>query len=420
MSRRTFIALSGLAALAACGGSGGNSSPAAPDAIDLLVANLMQSWGGTPPSVSVAVVQNNGQVLKQAVYGYANLASSKAASMPTHYMIASLSQPFTAATLAAFVQAGLASFDDLLSQYYPALPADPRWAQITLRHLLTHTAGLPNLPVATQFGSAQQDQGDPHLTLTTFTSGITLSGNPGDAYAYSNLGYGLVSLVLRQIAATAQTNGVLNFPANAAINPATQQPYAPAYIDVVATMLTVPAGMTNTSLDYEDPNQLADPNLATGYVLSSGQWVPASPALYPLGSMLLKSKLNDMVLWEQALLAQTSLSTGTQAQMATRYTLNNGSQIPVGLGWVITTTQSGGQVECQSGHAAGFSASHYRFLDAGYSVIVLCNSDLSSSTSPANVADALAQQIAVGINASMQIANGQTPSAAPAMSALAS
>ncbi|WP_174769901.1 serine hydrolase domain-containing protein [Paraburkholderia hayleyella] len=423
MSRRTFMALAGLSALAACGGGGsdGSSPPVAPDAIDQLVANLMQSWGRPSPSVVVAVLQGSGQVLKQAAYGYANIANASVATLSNHYMIASLTQQFTAATLAVFVQRGLASFDNLLSQYYPSLPTDPRWNKITLRHLLTHTAGLPAQPVATQLGSAQQDQGDPHLAMTSYTSGVVLSGNPGDAYFYSTLGYGMLAQVLRQIAASAQTSGLINFPANAAINPATQQPFAPAYIDIVTTLLSNPAGMSNTSIDYQDPNPAADPARATGYVQTpSGQWAVATPALYPVGSVLLKSTINDLIQWEQALLAQSVVNSGLQAQMATPYTLNNGVPIPVGLGWILTTAAGGGRVECQSGHAVGFSAAYYRFLDAGYSVIVLCNGDTSSRGNPVNVADTLAQQIAMSYSSTMQIAPNQAPSAAPTTSALGS
>jgi beta-lactamase class C len=55
-------------------------------------------------------------------------------------------KPITACCLARGVEAGEASFDDLVSRFLPDFSSGPR-RTITLRQLLSHTSGLPNLPI---------------------------------------------------------------------------------------------------------------------------------------------------------------------------------------------------------------------------------------------------------------------------------
>src|SRR5690349_6971983 len=92
------------------------------------------------PGLSLAVVRD-GRVVKARGYGYANLELSVPATPNTVYQIGSLTKQFTAAAILLLVQEQKVGLDDKISKYLDA-PSE-MWKEITVRHLLTHTSGLP-------------------------------------------------------------------------------------------------------------------------------------------------------------------------------------------------------------------------------------------------------------------------------------
>ena len=64
------------------------------------------------------------------------------------YEVASLTKQFVAVAVLLLAQDGKLSLDDLASHYLPEAP--PAWEKITLRHLLTHTSGIPDFDDAGQ------------------------------------------------------------------------------------------------------------------------------------------------------------------------------------------------------------------------------------------------------------------------------
>ena len=105
---------------------------------------------GGYPSLAAAVVQGD-RIAFAAVHGFADRASSRRATRATLYRIGSVSKVFTATLLVQLRDKGLVRLDDPVSKYLPPkvkMPQDPRGARhITLRHLATHSSGLPRNPV---------------------------------------------------------------------------------------------------------------------------------------------------------------------------------------------------------------------------------------------------------------------------------
>ena len=91
------------------------------------------------PGVSVAVVKN-GRIVKAAGYGVASLELNAPATEHTVYEIGSISKQFAANAIMLLVEDGTVRLDDPISQYLEHPPA--AWSGITVRHVLTHTAGL--------------------------------------------------------------------------------------------------------------------------------------------------------------------------------------------------------------------------------------------------------------------------------------
>jgi CubicO group peptidase (beta-lactamase class C family) len=97
------------------------------------------------PGLSIAVIRN-GAIAAPITVGKRDLAIGAPVEPDTIFEAASLSKPVFAYAVLQLVDGGILSLDTPLSTYVPDyVSADPRAASITVRNVLTHTTGLPNL-----------------------------------------------------------------------------------------------------------------------------------------------------------------------------------------------------------------------------------------------------------------------------------
>ncbi|HEX4386457.1 MAG TPA: serine hydrolase domain-containing protein [Myxococcales bacterium] len=89
---------------------------------------------------AVLMVISDGQVVYRKAYGLRDHERQLPAELSTHFEIGSITRQFTAAAILQLQEAGKIDVDAKLSSY---LPDAPHAAEVTLRHLLTHTSGLP-------------------------------------------------------------------------------------------------------------------------------------------------------------------------------------------------------------------------------------------------------------------------------------
>ncbi|TAF49605.1 MAG: class A beta-lactamase-related serine hydrolase, partial [Sphingobacteriia bacterium] len=138
-----------------------------------------------------------GELLGKWASGYANLDTKTPASTTTMFRIASMSKSFTALAILRLRDEGKIKLDDPVATYVPALQnqgltADA--APITIRDLLTHSAGFPE---DNPWGDRQlEDKAEDLLAL--LQSGVSFSTATGTAYEYSNLGYALLGLIIEK------------------------------------------------------------------------------------------------------------------------------------------------------------------------------------------------------------------------------
>lgn len=160
------------------------------------------------PGISIGIVASDSLVHTASV-GYANKADHRVASPDTLYNIASVTKVLTATLALSLAEDGIVQLDEPVSNYLPAdvrVPMDAAGGRITIRHLLSHTAGLPKDPpnrrnVDTKGGIDPgiwdtYNVGDLYAALPA----TTLKGNVGEQYNYSNYGYALVGHVLERAA----------------------------------------------------------------------------------------------------------------------------------------------------------------------------------------------------------------------------
>jgi len=94
------------------------------------------------PGLQLAVVKNS-KIVKTASYGLANIQDAVAVDDDTVFSINSITKAFTGVAVMQLVEQGKLELSAKISKYLPNLPAE--WHKVTVKQLLTHTSGLPDI-----------------------------------------------------------------------------------------------------------------------------------------------------------------------------------------------------------------------------------------------------------------------------------
>jgi CubicO group peptidase (beta-lactamase class C family) len=195
------------------------------------------------PGLTYAVI-SEGQVMYSGATGVTDLASKTAASTRSVFRIASMSKSFTAMAILKLRDAGRLKLDDAAAAYIPEMKSlgyltkDAR--PITIRDLLTHSAGFPE---DNPWGDRQLQDSDKEL-LQLIRKGTSFSNVPGVQYEYSNLGFALLGQIVSRVSGT-------------------------TYQQYIADSIWKPLGMTHTYWEY---TKVPAGELAHGYRWSNDQW----------------------------------------------------------------------------------------------------------------------------------------------------
>jgi serine-type D-Ala-D-Ala carboxypeptidase/endopeptidase len=154
------------------------------------------------PGIVIGIVDRDGRDFYS--YGTTSIIDSTLPDENTLYELGSVSKVLTATLLAEMVESGEVKFDDPVASLLPQEVNVPSHLQIniTLKHLATHTSGLPSItPAMEESNAANPLIPFPVTALYDFLNSYTLTRSPGDTFGYSNLGMGLLGHALgRQLA----------------------------------------------------------------------------------------------------------------------------------------------------------------------------------------------------------------------------
>lgn len=144
------------------------------------------------PSVAL-VVGRAGKILKQAAYGEASLELHVPATPQTVYPIASATKAFTSTAIFLLVREGKFALEDSITELLPGLPS--AWLEVTPRHLLTHTSGLPDIAITS--GREQLIAGTRGEALTRVCA-LPLSCAAGARWSYNQTNYMLLLMLVEK------------------------------------------------------------------------------------------------------------------------------------------------------------------------------------------------------------------------------
>ena len=147
-------------------------------------------WLPAAPAAGLSIsLTDRRETLFAAGVGYADLAARSPVLADTTFQIGSIGKSFTALALLQLVQAGRLDLNAPISTHLPWLALPSRYGPITLRHLLSHTAGLP---AGTDFAPAARYEG--YALRDT-----EAAWEPGSRFHYSNTGYKLLGWLLEDL-----------------------------------------------------------------------------------------------------------------------------------------------------------------------------------------------------------------------------
>ncbi len=160
-------------------------------AIDDIVQQEMED--SRLPGVAIGIVRD-GKPYYARGYGWAALEAERGVSAATTFHTASISKVFTALAVIKLRDQGELSLDQRVEELLPELRyADQRTKSITLREILNHTSGLPDVD-GYDWSSAKRSS----TALLDYFKARKLKAQfePGSKFRYSNLGYDLLGLVI--------------------------------------------------------------------------------------------------------------------------------------------------------------------------------------------------------------------------------
>ncbi len=322
------------------------------DVIDAIVRDEMTAQ--RIPGMAVALIRG-GTVVSAKGYGLANVEHNAPVTDETIFQSGSVGKQFTATAVMLQVEDGKLALSDPLLKFFPNGP--PSWREITVRHLLTQTSGIPDYNDGLLDYRKDYTEDD----LVKFAATLPLDFAPGAEWKYSNTGYQLLGIIVGKV-----SGGF--------------------YGDVLRDRVFKPLGMTTARIISE-----ADivPHRAAGYrpergMLRNQSWV--SPSLNTTADGSLYLSLRDLIAWDRGIRTGAVLRPESWRDVFTPVTLNSGRRHPYGFGFEVDRI-AGRDLQRHGGSWQGFKTYLARYGGDDITVIALAN---LAQANPKTVVDRIA------------------------------
>jgi CubicO group peptidase (beta-lactamase class C family) len=324
------------------------------------VDSVFATWSGSATPGCAVGVDRGGAPLIRRAYGLMNLETGTPWTVGTLSESGSVAKQFTAAGIVLLARDGMFSLDDDISRWIPEVKGLGR--KITIRHLLTHTSGLPDrytLHDVQGRPAGEVDHANPEV-LAIVARLRELNFDPGEDYLYSNTGFIVAATLLER--ASGQT----------------LQAFTSARI-------FGPLGMTSTR--WREDHRVVVPGRASAYsgTITRG-FRNDHPFTRVIGSGGLLTTVNDFLKWEAALQEGTGPWGAVRDSLERVGRLNDGTVLTYALGVGVDRWRGVRRVS-HTGSTGGYRAALSRFPEQQVAIALLCN---LGSIDPGEVAQRVA------------------------------
>jgi len=310
-------------------------APTDPEALAAEIDALVQENHQNGVYDGAILVARDGQVILSQGYGFADRIGKIPNTPQTKFRIASITKQFTAMAILLLQEQGKLNIDDSICDYITG--CQEIFEPVTIRHLLSQSAGLPN-------NTAYSVPGDQMVNKFA-----TLFFPPGEQFKYQDVTYNVAGRIIETVSGQ-------------------------SYASFLQENIFEPLGMSNSGVD----NNLIQTDLARGYTDAVGdnRLLP----MYTFAEGSVYSTVEDMYLWDQALytdklVPQSALKDMFTPQVAVPdgeyYGFDGSTGWSYGFGWFIAPEELGYMLH--GGTLPGFRAEIRRYTDDNVTIIQLCN-----------------------------------------------
>ena len=333
-----------LMGLAAC-----TSKPSTPDwsSMDQYMNSLFPADG---PGGAVLIARGD-SVLFSAGYGLADLVTKEKITTGTLFNVGSISKTFVANAILQLQEQGKLSVDDSLIRYFPNFRNKQIGRSVRIRHLLTHTSGLPDIrPVRRDsvFYLTAKDAEN----WAPILEADSLVFEAGSAYDYSNPAFNALALIIEQV--TGQK-----------------------WQDYVREQIFAPCNMT-TSTITDGPHPQS--GVSHAYIKVKGSWSEKDygeePTFAAAGNGGVWSSVVELMKYERGLKQAAFLKAETIQDARTVKTFSNWTATTppfIGWSWFVGKTPDGLETVGHTGSQGGFRANYVTVPAVDVQIVILCN-----------------------------------------------
>jgi CubicO group peptidase (beta-lactamase class C family) len=302
------------------------------------------------------LISKGDTVLLDAYFGDADKLDGTRLTANSLYRLASVSKTLTSAAVLSLVDARKLSLDDPVQKFLPTFP----YSDITVRHLLQHSSGLPEyiFGVGDYWKDRTAMMTNRDVLQWLVETKPELAFTPGQSWDYSNTGYALLPLLIEAV---------------------TKERYA-AYL---RRAVFAPAGM-RSSYHISELGPAERARVARGHGFDYGAGVDVRVDRHPVFSADFKadsiygagdvfSTARDLLAFDRALKAGKVISPALQAAAYISLMLPEGFPAGYGLGWQVAESDFTGRIIHHHGQGDGYRTRYYRFLDRGITIVILQN-----------------------------------------------
>ncbi|MDD2962511.1 MAG: serine hydrolase [Bacteroidales bacterium] len=321
-----------------------NTPPLVPDEMQLVQQRMEKILKKHRFNGSIVISFKGFPIYSNAV-GLADFSRRDSLTTQAPFQLASVSKSFTAMAVMILKERGLVQFDDTLTTHIPEFP----YKNITIRHLLNHTSGLPNyMYLADKYWPKELEMSNEDMLELLIRRKQPLYFKPGSRFDYSNTGYAILALLVERKA------GI-------------------SFGDFARKNIFEPIGMFHT-FTYNPGllDTIAVQVKGYRYPARRGNEYPNDPVNNVLGDKSIYSTAEDLALYERAWVSPVLVSDSTLQEAYTKPVLKNKREVNYGFGWRFKEV-NGKEVVFHNGLWHGFTSTITRFVESDLTVIVLTN-----------------------------------------------